>query len=95
MYASPKVVRDFVLDNPELYFDGNYWDDQYLKLDYDDLDATKAARKRLIVRYAALLSDLVWLTQQTPDELASSTREELMRAMLAIPLLEPTAAEPE
>ncbi|MCX6842156.1 MAG: ATP-binding protein [candidate division WOR-3 bacterium] len=95
LYASPRVIRDFVLTNPELYFDGKYWDNEYLKLDYDSAPATTAAQKRLLGRYAALLSDLEWLTQQTPDELADSTREELMRAMLAIPLLEPTAVTPE
>lgn len=95
LYASPKVIRDFVLTNPELYFDGKYWDDEYLKLDYDSVTATNAARKILLGRYTALLSDLEWLTQQTPDELADSSREELMRAMLAIPLLEPTAVVPE
>jgi hypothetical protein len=95
LYSSPKVIRDFVLTHPELYFDGKYWDNEYLKLDYDSLNATKAARERLRGRYAALLSDLVWLTQQSPEELADSSRAELMRAMLAIPLLEPTAVTPE
>ncbi len=95
LYASPKVIRDFVLLNPELYFDGKYWDDEYLKLDYESVDATNAAREKLRGRYAALLSDLAWLIQQTPDELADSSREWLMRAMLAIPLLEPTAVVQE
>ena len=89
-YASPSVVSEFVQSNPELFFDSNYWDDQYSSLDFGSTVATDQAKTQVLARYAGLLADAVWLAQQTPAELEEIGRERLMRASLATILLAPT-----
>lgn len=91
-YAPASVINEFVLSHPELFFDGNYWDDPYTSVDYGSPTATDEARSRLTRHYAGLLADAVWLAQQSPDDLAEMSRERLMRASLATTLLAPTAS---
>jgi hypothetical protein len=90
-YASPSIISEFVFSNPMMFFDGNYWDEQYSALDYGSSVATDEARARLLGYYGGLLADAVWLAQQTPVDLADMSRERLMRASLATALLAPTA----
>ena len=91
-YASPSIISDFVLSNPAMFFDGNYWDEAYSALDFGSSAATDEARARTFGHYRGLLADAVWLAQQTPSELESMTRERLMRAFLATELLAPTGS---
>ena len=91
-YASPSIISDFVLSNPAMFFDGNYWDEAYSALDFGSSAATDEARARTFGHYGGLLADAVWLAQQTPSELESMTRERLMRAFLATELLAPTGS---
>ena len=90
-HASPRIISEFVLSNPALFFDGHYWDEQYSPLDYGSSVATDEARARLLSHYGGLLADAVWLAQQAPGDLEAMSRERLMRASLAIALLAPTA----
>lgn len=90
-YAPAGVVNEFVLSHPELFFDGQYWDEPYTSIDYGSATATDEARARTTRHYAGLLADVVWLSQQTPDELESMSRERLMQASLATTMLAPTA----
>ncbi len=90
-YASPSIISEFVLSNPALFFDGNYWDEPYSTIDYGSSVATDEARARLLGNYGGLLADAVWLAQQTPDDLETMSRERLMRASLATTLIAPTA----
>jgi hypothetical protein len=89
-YAPAEVVAKFVLENPEEFFDGKYWADPYATLNYGL--ANEIARERMQKRYASLLSDVVWLSEQDPDQLDSYSREQLLRASLATNLLAPSAS---
>jgi len=88
-YASPSVIAEFVPAHSELFFDGAYWDDPYEGIDYGSTTATGEARARLLGHYGGLLADVVWLAQQTPEELEVIGRERLMMASLATALLSP------
>lgn len=89
-YAPAEIVAKFVTSYPEEFFDGKYWADDFSNLNYGP--ATEIARSRIRERYASLLSDVVWLSEQSTDELSSSSREQLLRASLATMLLAPTAS---
>ncbi|MYB37580.1 MAG: ATP-binding protein [Gammaproteobacteria bacterium] len=90
-YAPVGTIRDFVLANPTLFFDGNYWDETYSALDFGSSVATDEAKARILAHYGGLLADAVWLAQQAPSDLDDISRERLMRAFLATELLAPTA----
>ena len=89
-YAAPGIIGDFVRSNPEMFFDGIYWDEAYSTLDFGSSVATDEARARILGHYSGLLSDVVWQAQQTPSDLEVMSRERLMRAFLATELLAPT-----
>ena len=86
-YASPSIINEFVLSNPGIFFDGNYWDEVYSSLDFGSSVATDEARTRTLGHYGGLLSDAVWLAEQVPSDLEAMSRERLMRAFLATELL--------
>ena len=89
-YGSPSIINEFVLSNPEMFFDGNYWDEAYSTQDFGSSVATAEAKARILGHYGGLLADAVWLAQQPPSDLEAMTRERLMRAFLATELLAPT-----
>lgn len=89
-YSPPSIISVFVLSNPDMFFDGKYWDDPYSTIDYGSSVATEEARTRLLAHFGGLLSDMVWLAQQTPTDLEAMSRERLMRASLATVLLAAT-----
>ena len=89
-YAVPSVISDFVLSNPAMVLDGNYWDDAYSTLDFGSSVATDEAKTRTLDYYTGLLADTVWLAQQAPSDLEVMSRERLMRSFLATELLAPT-----
>ena len=88
-YAPPRTMAEFVLAHPDLFFDGQCWEDSYTDLDYVHPSATEKARKRVLQHYEALLLDALWLSEQEPDDLETSPRERVLRAMLAVQLLAP------
>ena len=89
-YASPSIINDFILSNPAMFFDGNYWDEPYSTLDFGSSVATDEAKARAIRYYGGLLADSVWLAQQAPSDLEAMSWERLVRAFLATALLSPT-----
>lgn len=89
-YAPADTIAEFVLSQPEHFFDGKYWDDTYFELNFGSEVANDEARKRITSYYRSLLTDVVWLAQQG-DEIGSFSRERLLRASLATALLAPTA----
>ena len=91
-YASPNIIRDFVLSNPAMFFDGNYWDEAFSTLDFGSSVATEEAKAGTLGFYGGLLADAVWLAQQAPSDLEAMSRERLMRAFLATELLAPTGS---
>jgi hypothetical protein len=92
-FAPPRVVVDFVVAHPDLFFDGHCWDDSYAVLDYLHPAATEEAQKRVVQNYEALLADAVWLSEQDAADLEVAPRERVLRATLAVELLAPTPAE--
>jgi hypothetical protein len=88
-HASPRAIIEFVKRHPELFFDGRCWDAVYSDLDYHYPAATAEARARVIAHHEALLLDALWLAEQEPADLASASRERVLRSALAVDLLAP------
>ena len=81
------VIR-FFDEHPDLFFDGRCWDEAYstIQLPADLTEEKQAEVKR---RYGAMLGDVVWLAECTPEALERSTRERLLRARMAVSALAP------
>jgi len=92
-YAPPRVILEFVVSHPELFFDGKCWDDAYGTLDYGIPSATQQAQSRVVRYYESLLADAVWIADQDTADIPETDRSRLLRAQLAIDLLAPTSAE--
>lgn len=88
-FAEPEDIRDFVISNPELFFDGKFWNQSYAALDFDDESTTELAREHLIEQFSNYLTDAVWLASQTPADIDSAPREVLIRAAQSLRLLAP------
>jgi hypothetical protein len=88
-FATPRVVTEFILRRPDLFFDGKCWDAVYSDIDYPYPSATQEARASLLRQYEAMLQDALWLADQDPADIGRATRERLLRASLAVELLEP------
>ena len=87
-YAPRKTLIEFVGSHPELFFDGKYWEVEYQTIDYGVGEATGEARAQRVRHYTSLLQDAAWLEEEDPAELASSGRARLLRAAMALELLE-------
>jgi hypothetical protein len=87
--APPKMLFEFFRKHPEFFFDGKCWDDSYSNLDYGSESINSEARAQIVNHYSSLLIDAIWLTEQDANELGVATRARLLRAMLALDMLEP------
>jgi hypothetical protein len=92
-YAPPRVTGNFFTKHPELFLDGKCWDDMYATLDYGRPVATEVAQIQVVRYYESLLADAIWLAEQDSTDLADAHRTRLLRAQLAIELLEPIAGD--
>ena len=92
-FTSPRTVVDFVLANPDLFFDDRCWEDLYTDLNYAQPSATETARRQVLRHYEALLLDALWLSEQAPDDLEVASRERVLRATLAVELLTPISGD--
>ena len=92
-HASPRSILEFIRTHPDLFFDGKCWDTVYVDLDFRFPAATAEARARVLRQYEALLLDALWLAEQEPRDIVTSTREQLLRATLAVELLVPLDSE--
>ena len=90
-YAPRTSILKFFSRHPELFFDGQYWDESYAELDYGRPSATEEARAQLVRYYEGLLADATWLAEQDVDDLAATDRARLLRASLSLELLAPSA----
>ena len=88
-YAPQKTILRFISDHPDLFFDGKYWDDAYMTLNFGRQAATDEARSQVLRHYSSLLNDALWLAEQEPDDLERVSRQRLLRASLALHLLSP------
>lgn len=94
-YAPKKALAQFFSSHPEMFLDGKCWDTAFGDLDYESQAATDEARDRIKRNYESLFADAVWLAEQEADDLASAPRQRLLRAALALELLEPDVAGTE
>ncbi|MGE3347826.1 MAG: ATP-binding protein [Ramlibacter sp.] len=92
-YADPQTIRDFFVAHPELFLDGQYWDDPFVALDYGSPEVTEEARRVVRARYDSYFADAVWLASQAPRDLERTGRDALIRASLSLKLLRPDRAE--
>lgn len=88
-FAPARTIVAFIMSHPDLFFDGQCWEDAYSDLDYLHPSATAEARRRVLQQYEALLTDAVWLSEQDAADLDVAPREKVLRAALAIELLAP------
>ena len=91
-YAPRPSILKFFSRHPELFFDGQYWDESYSELDYGRPSATEEAKAQLVRYFEGLLVDAIWLAEQDVDDLAAAERARLLRASLSLELLAPSAA---
>lgn len=90
-FAPHATMLTFFEHHPELFLDGNYWEDSYADLDYGSPTATELARARVVEYFSGLMADAFWLAEQDPEDLAATSRPRLMRAALANELLSPAS----
>lgn len=88
-YADGAAVRRLFLRHPDLFLDGNYWEDAYSSLDFGASDVTEDAKTATVARYDAYLGDAIWLADQTPADLARASRDAVIRATCSLRLLRP------
>jgi hypothetical protein len=87
-YAPRKAFLEFFQRHPEFFFDRRYWDTSYSALDFGIASATDEARAQRLRYYLSLLADAAWLADQDQGDLESASRARLLRASLAVELLE-------
>ncbi|MCY4128974.1 MAG: ATP-binding protein [Gammaproteobacteria bacterium] len=92
-YADFESLRGLFRRHPELFLDGNYWEDAYETLDYGTPQITDDARAAVVSRYDAYLGDAVWLANQTSGDLERTSRDMIIRATCSLRLLRPDLAE--
>ena len=88
-YAPRKTIVRFIEEHADLFFDGNYWDDAYMSIDYGHQTATEEARGQVLRHYLGLLNDALWLAEQEPDDLA---RESLSAVAQSVAGFGPTGS---
>lgn len=87
-FGGGRMVLKFFSAHPELFFDGRHWTRSYSTLDFGNPTATDEARGSLLRYYQALLEDVVWLAGRDTTDLAAAPRGRLLRAALALDLLD-------
>lgn len=87
-YADASDIRIFVREHPDLFFDGRFWAQPYVHIDFGSEKVNIETRAKIIERYDAYLADTVWLSSQSPRDLDRCDRNELIRATLSVGLLE-------
>jgi hypothetical protein len=92
-YADAQSVRVCFGRHPELFLEGQYWDDPYNSIDFGSSRITEEAKERVRSRYDAYLGDAVWLSHQTPTDLERADRDAVIRATCSLRLLRPDLIE--
>lgn len=90
-YVPGKMLLRFFERHPEFFFDGNYWDARYATLDFGIPSATQEAQLGVSRYYGSLIADAIWLAEQDPSDLSEVSRSRLLRAALALQLLQETS----
>jgi hypothetical protein len=92
-FAPSRTLLRFFEQHPELFFDGRYWDTPYASIDFGVQAATEDAQTQRVRYYASLLADAIWMADQDPADLSNFSRTRLLRAALALELLEPSSGD--
>lgn len=88
-YADGQTVRGLFRRRPELFLDNRFWEDPYGSLDFGAEHITNQARQSTVDRYDAYFNDVVWLAHQTPADVESASRDQVIRATCSLRLLKP------
>ncbi len=88
-FTPPRSIIKVFERHPEMFLDGNYWDEPYKNLDYGTPTQTEETRSRLVRYYGGLLSDASWLADQEPIKLS---RQRVIRSLIALDLLRKNVA---
>lgn len=91
LYAPHDILRSLIESHPEYCFEGKIWDAAYDSLEYGDKEITDGVRAGIMSRYLGLISDAIWLARQDSTDLATASRDELIRATMSLRLLRPDA----
>lgn len=75
--------------HPELFLDGRFWDAPYASIDLGDPAATNTARRVIVDRFANLIGDAARVAIMDPADLLRDSRDELIRMVLSLRLLQP------
>jgi hypothetical protein len=86
-FAPRPSLVGLVQRHPDLFFDRKYWAEDYATLDYDRPVATEEARARILRQYVGLMDDAIWLEDLDPTESVDVSRARLLRAAMALELL--------
>jgi Histidine kinase-, DNA gyrase B-, and HSP90-like ATPase len=92
-YADAQTLKGLFIRHPEFFFDGHYWEDPFMALDFGVDAVTNEARRRISARYEAYLGDAEWLASQTPSDLDRANRDTVIRAQCSLRLLRPDVEE--
>jgi len=87
-FAPGQTLIRFFESHPELFFDGRQWTRAFTALDFGSGPATEEARQSVVAYYGGLLEDVVWLAGQDTTDLETAPRQRLLRAALALELLD-------
>jgi len=92
-YADGESIRRLFQRHPELFLDGNFWNDAFSSIDFGSAVVTEHARGAIQSRYEAYLEDGVWLANQSPADVDRADRDAVIRAICSVRLLRPDKVE--
>ncbi len=87
-YLTPHMLIDVLDEHPEMFFDGKCWTETYSDIHSERDDVIQLQRSHIRRYYMSLMNDWAWLLERSTEEPESVDRPELIRASLAINLLE-------
>ena len=94
-FASATSKICFFEENPEQFFDGNFWDKSYSEIDSGREEYNNVIRNQIKRYYVGLLADSAWLDESDVGDFERSSRERILRSMFALDLLEADIAKEE
>jgi len=94
-YAPSWILLKVIELHPEWFFDGAYWHVPFDSIDYGSSQLTEAAQNRAMKHALALVADAAWLAEADSEELMQADRTRLLRAALALELLQGAVASQE
>jgi len=94
-YSPGRIILRVFENHPDLFFDGKCWDEPYASLDFGSPAVTEETRSAVVNRYVNLLLDAAWLADQAANIPGEVDRARLLRASLALELLNQNLSQSE